>query len=127
MPEKTGVFLGTLGTQKSRLLMGGESNVIYSPPGYLIFVRDGTFLAQAFDLGGLQLANRAVPLPTHGGERSPAAGVGLRTVFRFPERHPRVCGYRVRQASADLVRPERQGARYDWRAGRVWHRHVVAR
>ena len=72
--EKTGIFLGTVGTQNSRFLMGGESNVIYSPPGCLIFVRDGTLLVQAFDLGSLQLVNGAVPLPTHGGERSPAAG-----------------------------------------------------
>jgi dipeptidyl aminopeptidase/acylaminoacyl peptidase len=73
-PEKTGIYLGTVGTQDSRLLIPGESNVVYSPPGYLIFVRDGTLLVQAFDLGSLQLVNRAVPLPTHGGERSPAAG-----------------------------------------------------
>ena len=72
--EKTGIFLGTVATQNSRLLMGGESNVVYSPPGYLIFVRDGTLLVQAFDLGSLQLVSGAVPLPTHGGERSPAAG-----------------------------------------------------
>jgi serine/threonine protein kinase len=72
--EKTGIYLGTVGTQDSRLLIPGESNVAYSPPGYLIFVRDGILLVQAFDLGSLQLAEAAVPLPTHGGQRSPAAG-----------------------------------------------------
>jgi serine/threonine protein kinase/Tol biopolymer transport system component len=72
--DKTGIYLGTVGTQDSRLLIPGESNVVYSPPGYLIFVRDGTFLVQAFDLGSLQLVDRAVPLPPHGGEHSPAAG-----------------------------------------------------
>jgi serine/threonine protein kinase len=72
--DKTGIYLGTVGTQESRLLIRGESNVVYSPPGYLIFVRDGTLLVQAFDLGSLQLAGAAVPLPNHAGESSPAAG-----------------------------------------------------
>jgi eukaryotic-like serine/threonine-protein kinase len=72
--DKTGICLGTIGAQESRLLIRGESNVAYSPPGYLIFVRDGTLLAQAFDLGSLQLANAAVPLPGHGGESAPALG-----------------------------------------------------
>ncbi len=72
--DKTGIYLGTVGTQESRLLIRGESNVVYSPPGYLIFVRDGTLLAQGFDLGSLQLATGAFPLPSHGGESSPAQG-----------------------------------------------------
>jgi Tol biopolymer transport system component len=73
-PEKTGIYLGTVGMQESRLLIRGETNGVYSPPGYLIFVRDGSLLAQAFDLGTLQLANEAFPLPSHGGESSPALG-----------------------------------------------------
>jgi serine/threonine protein kinase/Tol biopolymer transport system component len=72
--DKAGIYLGTVGAQESRLLIRGESNVAYSPPGFLIFVRDGTLLAQAFDLGSLQLANEAVPLPAHGGETAPALG-----------------------------------------------------
>jgi dipeptidyl aminopeptidase/acylaminoacyl peptidase len=71
---KTGIYLGAVGAQDTRLLVGGESNVVYSPPGFLIFVRDGTLLAQAFDLGSLRLANGAFPVPSHGGERSPAQG-----------------------------------------------------
>lgn len=71
---KTGIYLGTVGMQDSRLLIGGESNVVYSPPGFLIFVRDGMLLAQGFDLGRLQLADGALPVPSHGGERSPAQG-----------------------------------------------------
>ena len=72
--EKTGIYLGTVGTEESRLLVRGESNVVYSPPGYLIFVRDGTLLAQGFDLGSLQLENGAFPLPGHGAESAPAQG-----------------------------------------------------
>jgi hypothetical protein len=71
--EKTGIYLGTVGTQESRLLIHGESNVVYSPPGYLIFVRDGTLVAQAFALGTSQLADGAFPLSSYGGRSFPAA------------------------------------------------------
>jgi DNA-binding winged helix-turn-helix (wHTH) protein/Tol biopolymer transport system component len=71
--EKTGIYLGTVGTQETRLLIAGESNVVYSPPGYLIFVRDGTLVAQAFGLGTSQLADGAFPLPSYGGRSFPAA------------------------------------------------------
>ena len=79
-----------------------------------IFVRDGTLLAQGFDLGSLQLANGAFPLPSHGGERSPAAGD--RTFGLFSVSRNGILAYaggRFRRGSADLVRPERQGARCD--------------
>ena len=82
MPTKP-AFMWARSAQESRLLIPGESNVAYSPPGYLIFVRNGTLLAQSFDLGSLQLANGAVPLPDHGGESSSALGstfVGLFSV-----------------------------------------------
>ena len=72
--EKTGIYLGTVGTEESRLLIRGESNIVYSPPGYLLFVRDGTLVAQAFDLGTLQLSGGAFPLPSYGGESFPALG-----------------------------------------------------
>jgi hypothetical protein len=104
--DKTGIYLGTVGAQDSQLLIRGESNVAYSPPGYLIFVRDGALLAQAFDPGSLQLAHGAVPRPAHGGESSPAAGVGVWAIFRFGERCPGVCRWRVCQGPADLVRPD---------------------
>ena len=71
--EKTGIYLGNVGTQESRLLIHGESNVVYSPPGYLIFVRDGTLVAQAFALDNSQLADGAFTLPSYGGRSFPAA------------------------------------------------------
>jgi dipeptidyl aminopeptidase/acylaminoacyl peptidase len=40
----------------------------------LIFVRDGILVAQAFNLGTLQLAGGAFPLPSYGGESFPALG-----------------------------------------------------
>jgi DNA-binding winged helix-turn-helix (wHTH) protein/Tol biopolymer transport system component len=71
--EKTGIYLGAVGTEESRLLIRGESNVVYSSPGYLIFVRDGSLVAQAFDLGTWRLEEGAFPLPSYGGRKFPAA------------------------------------------------------
>ena len=57
----------------------------YSPPGFLIFVRDGTLLAQGFDLGSLPAYESVLlPLPSHGGEKSPAQGAAPMDCFLFP-------------------------------------------
>ena len=122
--EKTGIYLGTVGTEESRLLIRGESNIVYSPPGYLLFVRDGTLVAQAFDLGTLQLSGGAFPLPSYGGESFPALG---RRSDCFPFRRMAFwcTPVAIWSTPSRLVRPARQGGRYDRRARRIWHRQVV--
>lgn len=60
--EKSGVFLGDLESKDRRLLIQVESNVAYVEPGYLLFVRDGTLMAQPFDAGKLTLTGDAVPV-----------------------------------------------------------------
>ena len=46
---KGGVFLGSLDGGRKRLLTNVESEAVYVNPGYLLFVRDGSLLAQKFD------------------------------------------------------------------------------
>ncbi len=128
MPTKTGIFLGTVGTQNSRLLMGGESNVVYSPPGYLIFVRDGTLLVQAFDLGSLQLVRRSGPpsrLTGASARQRAGSPFGLFSVSENGILAYAATGY----AKVQPTWYDRSGKVLgdDWRAGRVRHRHVVAR
>jgi eukaryotic-like serine/threonine-protein kinase len=49
-PEHSGTYIGSLDSdEKSRVLDGSSSAAIYAPPGYLIFVRDGSLVAQRFD------------------------------------------------------------------------------
>ena len=50
-PERSGIYLGSLDSQKSDLLVGtpGQTKVAYTPPGYLLFAREGALVAQAFD------------------------------------------------------------------------------
>ena len=53
-PEKSVIALGELGSMKTRALFHAESMAIYADPGYLLFAREGTLLAQRLDPGRLE-------------------------------------------------------------------------
>ncbi|MGC2723178.1 MAG: protein kinase [Candidatus Acidiferrales bacterium] len=59
------IYVGSLDGSEPKLLLRNESNAVYAPPGYLLFARQGTLLAQLFDAKKLQLAGDAVPLAAH--------------------------------------------------------------
>ncbi|MDQ3254066.1 MAG: protein kinase, partial [Acidobacteriota bacterium] len=62
-PESQGVYLGSLDSKETRRLLPTDSSALYAPPGYLLFRRAGTLLAQAFDPQKLELTGEAFPLP----------------------------------------------------------------
>jgi len=48
--EQSGTYIGSLDSdEKVRILDGSSSAAVYAPPGYLLFVRDETLVAQRFD------------------------------------------------------------------------------
>jgi Tol biopolymer transport system component len=49
-PEYTGVYVRSVDKEDSRLLVPTLTNAEYSPPGYLLFIRDSVLFAQRFDL-----------------------------------------------------------------------------
>jgi hypothetical protein len=53
-PER-GVYIGSLDTKKTKLLLNSEFEATYAPPGYLLFVREETLMAQPFDMKRLEL------------------------------------------------------------------------
>jgi len=59
---KSGIYLGSLDSPETRMLIPGESNVSYAPPGFLIYGRQDTLLAQPFDIKKLQLAGEPFPI-----------------------------------------------------------------
>ena len=74
-PAQSGTYIGSLDSdEKTRVLDGFSSAAIYAPPGYLIFVRDGSLVAQRIDLARRRLdgpllqvaANVVAPNPTAG-------------------------------------------------------------
>ena len=46
---KTGIYIGSLDSQETHLLISTESNASYAPPGFLIYGRQSTLVAQPFN------------------------------------------------------------------------------
>src|SRR5712664_207136 len=47
--EYNAIFLGSLDSQETRLLVNTSANASYSEPGYLLYMRDNALVAQPFD------------------------------------------------------------------------------
>jgi eukaryotic-like serine/threonine-protein kinase len=47
--ENNAIFLGSLDSQERRLLVNTSANAAYAEPGYLLYLRDKTLVAQRFD------------------------------------------------------------------------------
>jgi serine/threonine protein kinase/Tol biopolymer transport system component len=62
---RSSIMVGSLDSRQSTKLLDGLSNAAYAQPGYLLFVRDGTLMAQPFDVAGLRLSGEAVPVAEH--------------------------------------------------------------
>jgi serine/threonine protein kinase/Tol biopolymer transport system component len=60
--EDSGVYIGSLDSNETKRLFGSSTNAVYAPPGYLLFVRETTLMAQRFDATTLQLAGEPQPL-----------------------------------------------------------------
>ena len=48
-PRNTALYLGSLDGKTRELLASVDSNAMFSPPGYLIYQREGTLMARPFD------------------------------------------------------------------------------
>jgi len=60
--EKIGIYAGSLDSKEETLLLRANSSVAYAPPGYLLFFRDGSLLAQPFDAAGLRIRGDPTPV-----------------------------------------------------------------
>src|SRR5437016_3287397 len=54
-PENRGIYVSSLDRPQAKRIMSTDTNVAYAPPGYLLFPREGTLMAQAFDVASLAL------------------------------------------------------------------------
>ena len=57
-----GEYVGSLDSKDKKLIFRNLSNVVYAAPGYLLFVRENTLMAQAFDSKHLSLSGDPVPI-----------------------------------------------------------------
>jgi eukaryotic-like serine/threonine-protein kinase len=59
---KSGVWVGDLRSKTRHQVIAVGGNAIYVDPGYLLYVRDGTLMAQPFNPGKLETVGDAVPM-----------------------------------------------------------------
>jgi serine/threonine protein kinase len=60
--ERSGIYLGSIDSQDSTLLVPSRTNGMIASPGYLLFMRERTLMAQRFDDGSGALTGDAFPL-----------------------------------------------------------------
>ena len=60
--ESSAIYVGSLDSKERRLLLQVDSNVAYSPPGYLLFRKAGRLVAVPFDASSLKITGEAVEL-----------------------------------------------------------------
>lgn len=69
-PQNNATYAAALDGREPTLLVHGDTNAVYAPPGYLLFVRQGTLMAQRIDDRSLRLIGDAMPLAEHVGINS---------------------------------------------------------
>ena len=59
-PTTGDVYVGALDSHDVKLLLRSNSAAVYSPSGYVLFLRETTLMAQPFDLSTLSMRGEAV-------------------------------------------------------------------
>ena len=62
--ESNGIYLGSLDSLEQRLIVRTDTSPVYEG-GYLLFIRDGTLMAQPFDEKTFQTTGDALPVAEH--------------------------------------------------------------
>ncbi len=60
--EKSAIYVGSIDSKESKFLINADSTPAYAPPGYLLFLRERTLMAQPFDAAKLQVTGDALPI-----------------------------------------------------------------
>ena len=60
--EDSAIFVSAIDGSDRKLLLKADSSPLYAPPGYLLFARGTTLMAQSFDAGKLQLSGEPFPI-----------------------------------------------------------------
>ena len=79
MPDNRGIYLGALDSKDATRLLDTQVRAAYAAPGHLLFVQDGTLMAQTFDVTALRLSGDPVPVAQQLAY-NPTVGLG-RTTF----------------------------------------------
>ncbi len=77
--ENAGIYVGSLDSKETKLLVNTDASAAYAPPGYLLFLRERTLMAQGFDADRLELTGEPFPVAEQVG-RITGAHLGLFSV-----------------------------------------------
>ena len=81
-PEHDGVvYVGSLDSTDRVRVVSADSHAVYAPQGYVLFMRENTLVAQAFDPTTLRLTGEPVPLAEQV-ERTPGSRRGAFSISR---------------------------------------------
>ncbi len=73
LKENTAIYIGSLDSKETRRLAAAQSNAAYADPGYLLYAREGTLLAQRFDSSRLALEGETFAIAASVGQITPSA------------------------------------------------------
>jgi eukaryotic-like serine/threonine-protein kinase len=59
---KSAIYVGDLGSKERRRILSAGSNAVYAPPGFVLFLRERTLMAQPFDAGSIQTTGDPFPI-----------------------------------------------------------------
>jgi len=62
MKDVDAIFVGSLDSGETKFIVAADANAAYAAPGYLLYYRDKTLLAQPFDIKNLSLKGQATDL-----------------------------------------------------------------
>jgi eukaryotic-like serine/threonine-protein kinase len=98
--------IGSLDSTETKPFAPAQTMLTYAPPGYLLFVRDRTLVAQPFDAKALKTTGEPVPL---------AEQIGTDTVglARFSVSRDGVLAYRTGESGNRMVWTDRSGKELD--------------
>jgi Tol biopolymer transport system component/tRNA A-37 threonylcarbamoyl transferase component Bud32 len=105
-PEDSAYWIASIDSAEKKLLAPAQTLVEYAPPGYLLFVRDRTLVAQPFDARALKTTGEPVPLA----EKIGTDNVGL---ARFSVSNNGVLAYRTGETGGRLLWRDRAGRELD--------------
>jgi serine/threonine protein kinase/Tol biopolymer transport system component len=101
--ENHHIRVGSLDSQDTQILFSAVTRIVYSAPGYLLYVSQGALVAQAFDAGKLKITGEPMTIAEH------VTVVGDNHDFDFSVSDNGVLAYQTGSTMSQLVWFDRAG------------------
>jgi Tol biopolymer transport system component len=101
-PEDSAYRIGSIDSPETKTFASAQTMLAYAPPGYLLFVRDRTLVAQPFDANAIKTKGEPIPLA----EQIGTDAVGL---ARFSVSRDGVLAYRTGESGNRMLWRDRSG------------------